>query len=190
MLREAGWLVLNEAPPEPRPFDPSSVDWTRTRAWGDGGYYARIFLTSQGASPPASCRPSATTDARRARELLRELPLRNGPRPENAVVWPERAYRRVRGLAPDLLVFFGDLHWRSLGSVGFAEGWFVGNDTGADEANHARHGFYALRGPGVPARGTGRPRSSTSRRRSLDWLGMPLPATPAGAARIRGGASA
>lgn len=46
---------------------------------------------------------------------------------------PEELYRQVRGIAPDLVVLFGDLHWRS---VGRETVWVHENDTGPDEANH------------------------------------------------------
>ena len=50
-------------------------------------------------------------------------------------------------MAPDLIVDFGDLAWRSLGSVG-GGGWTAtANDTGADDANHAWDGVFAMRDP-------------------------------------------
>jgi predicted AlkP superfamily phosphohydrolase/phosphomutase len=176
VLRDAGWLVLKETPPEPGPFTPEMVDWTRTRAWGDGGYYARIFLNVAGREPAGIVPPERYDRTRdELAELLGVVQLRNGPRLENAVVRPERAYRRVRGLAPDLLVFFGDLHWRSLGSVGYADGWLVGNDTGADEANHARDGFYAFAGPGVRRQAPRRASILDIMPTALAWLGIPAP---------------
>lgn len=67
---------------------------------------------------------------------------------------PEKIYREVRGVAPDLIVLFGDLHWRSVGSFGHGTVWVYDNDTGPDDANHAMHGLYILAvlggGPGCP----------------------------------------
>jgi predicted AlkP superfamily phosphohydrolase/phosphomutase len=39
-------------------------------------------------------------------------------------------------------VYFGDLSWRSIGSVGWDRIHFHENDTGPDDANHAPHGIF------------------------------------------------
>ena len=53
----------------------------------------------------------------------------------------------VRGVAPDLIAYLGDLRWRSVASVGGAGKWFTtDNDTGPDDVNHAEHGVFALSG--------------------------------------------
>jgi predicted AlkP superfamily phosphohydrolase/phosphomutase len=150
VLRQAGWLTLREEPREPGPLRPAMVDWSRTRAWGEGGYYARIFLNVLGREPQGTIAPGDIDAARQAlAALLGRLALPAGPTLTNRVVWPERAYRAVRGLAPDLIVLFADLAWRSLGSVGHGSTWLVGNDTGVDEANHAQDGLYVLHGTGA-----------------------------------------
>src|SRR5215467_13961556 len=41
-LRREGLLRLKELPPKPTPFSNSLVDWSRTRVWSEGGYYARV----------------------------------------------------------------------------------------------------------------------------------------------------
>ncbi len=54
-------------------------------------------------------------------------------------------------MAPDLLVYFGDLEWRSVGSVGNSSLYIYENDTGPDGANHDRTGIFAMKGlPGQP----------------------------------------
>ncbi|MGH9390901.1 MAG: alkaline phosphatase family protein, partial [Vicinamibacteria bacterium] len=47
LMRE-GLLALRTRPAGPEPFDPSRVDWGRTLAWGEGGYYSRLFLNVKG----------------------------------------------------------------------------------------------------------------------------------------------
>lgn len=150
VLRRAGWLVLRREPSRPQALTADLVDWSRTRAWAAGGYYARVFLNLEGREPLGVVPAARRDEARRElAELFATLPLDGGPTLRNQVVWPERAYRRVRGLAPDLLVLFSDCAWRSLGSVGHRREWLVGNDTGVDEANHSRQGMYVLAGPRV-----------------------------------------
>jgi predicted AlkP superfamily phosphohydrolase/phosphomutase len=66
---------------------------------------------------------------------------------------PQRLYRAVRGVAPDLIVYFGDLAWRAVGTVG-GDGIFTQeNDTGPDDANHAQHGLFIWHDPQRPGGG-------------------------------------
>jgi predicted AlkP superfamily phosphohydrolase/phosphomutase len=50
----------------------------------------------------------------------------------------------VGGVAPDLIVYFGDLNWRSVGSVGLGNILTYENDTGPDDANHDYNGIFIL----------------------------------------------
>jgi predicted AlkP superfamily phosphohydrolase/phosphomutase len=61
----------------------------------------------------------------------------------------------VNGVAPDLIVYFGDLDWRSVGAVGMGGIHTFENDTGPDEANHDWHGIFVLSTAGAepPLRG-------------------------------------
>ena len=77
---------------------------------------------------------------------------------------PEELYAEARGIAPDLLVYFGDLYWRSVGLVGTGTVHVFENDTGPDDANHAHEGLYLLVADGVPA-GRG-PAARAARRRA------------------------
>ena len=54
----------------------------------------------------------------------------------------------MRGVAPDLIVYFGDLYWRSVGTVGGGKIHTFENDTGPDGANHAEDGIFLFRPPG------------------------------------------
>ena len=65
---------------------------------------------------------------------------------------PQDVYPEVKGVAPDLLVYFGDLEWRSVGSVGNPSIYTFENDIGPDGANHDRTGVFAMKGaPGQPS---------------------------------------
>jgi predicted AlkP superfamily phosphohydrolase/phosphomutase len=66
---------------------------------------------------------------------------------------PEEIYRKVNGVAPDLIVHFGELYWRSIGSVGHGRLHLQENDTGPDGCNHALYGSFILAGGKSPLRG-------------------------------------
>ena len=66
---------------------------------------------------------------------------------------PEEVYRTVRNVAPDLIVHFGGLYWRSIGSVGYPGFHVQENDTGPDDCNHAQRGCFILAAPNNPLQG-------------------------------------
>jgi predicted AlkP superfamily phosphohydrolase/phosphomutase len=131
------------------------VDWSRTTAWGEGGYYARIFLNVRGREPDGIVDPDQYEAVRDdlARRLA-EIPDENGQPIGTKVFKPEEVYDKVEGIAPDLIVHFGDLHWRSVGTIGGDDGIHTfENDTGPDDANHAQDGLLIMAGRNVPAGG-------------------------------------
>lgn len=75
-------------------------------------------------------------------------------RPLGTLVFrPEEVYRTVRNVAPDLIVHFGGLYWRSIGGVGYPTLHLQENDTGPDDCNHAQFGSFILAAPNHPSRG-------------------------------------
>ncbi|HMF12812.1 MAG TPA: alkaline phosphatase family protein, partial [Gemmataceae bacterium] len=151
-LIRQGYLVLRQFPKKPAKFAELDVDWARTRAWGEGGYYGRVFLNVQGREPHGAI-PRAEYETFRER-LAREIeaiPDHRGAPMGTRALKPEELYHRVNGIAPDLLVYFGQLRWRSVGIVGLGSLHTFENDTGPDDANHAEEGIFILAGPGVPA---------------------------------------
>jgi predicted AlkP superfamily phosphohydrolase/phosphomutase len=50
-----------------------------------------------------------------------------------------------------LVVIFGNLFWRSIGSIGYNAIHVFENDTGPDDANHAQDAMFLLAAPGVNA---------------------------------------
>jgi len=150
-LVQEGYLVLHKQPTEPTPVKNLDIDWSRTRAWGEGGYYSRLSLNVHGREPGGIVDP-ADYDALRG-ELIARLEALPGPdgtpigtrvhRPED--LWVER-----RGIPPDLVVYFGDLAWRSNGTVGGRALHTFENDTGPDDANHALDGLCIAAGRGLP----------------------------------------
>jgi predicted AlkP superfamily phosphohydrolase/phosphomutase len=144
--------VLREEPTEPTRLTPDLIDWSRTVAWGEGGYYCRLFLNVAGREPDGIV-PAA--DYERVRKELKERLEALGDdegRPIGTVAHrPEELYAEAKGIAPDLLVYFGDLYWRSVGQVGTGTVHVFENDTGPDDANHAHEGLYVLVADGVPA---------------------------------------
>jgi predicted AlkP superfamily phosphohydrolase/phosphomutase len=175
-LRREGYLVLKEEPTEPTRLTPDMIDWSRTTAWGEGGYYCRLFLNVAGREPEGLV-PAA--DYERVRDEIKAKLEALGDdegRPIGTVAHkPEELYANPQGITPDLLVYFGDLFWRSVGQVGTGTIHVFENDTGPDDANHAHEGLYILAADGVPA-GPGPEREIRDIAPTiLELLGEPVP---------------
>jgi predicted AlkP superfamily phosphohydrolase/phosphomutase len=41
-----------------------AIDWSRTKAWGDGGYYGRLLLNVQGREPQGIIPPAESEHIR------------------------------------------------------------------------------------------------------------------------------
>lgn len=153
LIRE-GYLALDGYPDGPTPLDELPVDWSRTTAWSTGGYYGRILLNVEGREPegviPASDVPRVRAELRERLEAATDA---DGRPLGTRVFEPEEVYAAVKGIPPDLIVYFGDLAWRAVGSVGHNAVHVQENDTGPDDCNHAQHGAFILAAPGAPLTG-------------------------------------
>jgi predicted AlkP superfamily phosphohydrolase/phosphomutase len=150
-LRREGFLCTLREPEGVESLADVGVDWSETTAWGEGGYYSRVSLNVAGREPEGVV-PAADFERVRAELAARlaSIPGPNGEPLETRVHTPEELYDEVNGVPPDLLVFFDDLAWRAVGTVGGSDGVYTSeNDTGPDGANHAQDGLLIMSGPGI-----------------------------------------
>jgi len=177
-LRREGLLATLAEPTEVCSPKDVGIDWPRTTAWGEGGYYARIFLNVRGREPEGVVDPEEYEAVRDdlARRIA-AIPDDAGNPIPTAVYKPEELYESPKGVPPDLIVIFGDLLWRSVGTIGGEEGiQTLENDTGPDDANHAQDGLYIVAGPGVEARGRADAHLLDIAPTVLELLGIEAPA--------------
>jgi predicted AlkP superfamily phosphohydrolase/phosphomutase len=184
-LRREGYLVLTEEPAEPTVLTAGMIDWSRTTAWGEGGYYCRVFLNVEGREPEGTV---AASDYERVRDTLKAgleaLGDENG-RPIGTIAHrPEDLYSELNGVAPDLMVYFGNLQWRSVGQVGTGTLHASRSDAGADDANHAVEGLYVIAAAGIePGPGPVHDLYDIAPT-LLSLLGEPVPAAMEGASLV------
>jgi predicted AlkP superfamily phosphohydrolase/phosphomutase len=151
LIRE-GLLVMKRPVTETTRFRFEDVDWSRTQVWGEGGYYGRCFINVQGREPTGTV-PQSRYEALRD-ELIAKLEALPDPQghPLNSRAYkPEAIYENVNGVPPDLIIIFGDLRWRSVGTVGNPDIYTRENDTGPDDANHSQQGLHILSHPSLSA---------------------------------------
>ena len=145
-LRQHGYLTLKTEPQGITRWTADLVDWKKTKAWGEGGYYARVFINVEGREPQGIV---STQDYESIRDELKTkleaIVDEEGHNINTRVFKPEETYRECRNIPPDLIVYFGDLFWRSVGSVGYNSIYTYENDTGPDDCNHAEMGMFIMK---------------------------------------------
>lgn len=138
-----GFLFLRQTPSAEMPLTSDLVDWSRTTAWSEGGYYARIFLNVKGREPEGIVEPSQYEALRgELASRLQQMTDENGETFANRVLEPQEIYQVCRNVPPDLMVYFDGLSRRSIGTVGHGEILRPANSTGMDDANHDPEGIF------------------------------------------------
>ena len=191
-LRREGYLRTLTDPTTAVSLGDAGVDWSATTAWGEGGYYGRIFLNVRGREPEGTVAPE---DYERVRaelaERLAAIPDVDGEPLGTRVFAPEDVYDEINGVAPDLLVYFGDLSWRAVGTIGGGDGIHtLENDTGPDDANHAQDGLLIMAGPGIEAGPAAGMHLLDVAPTVLELLGIDAPQTMRGRSLLRRGVTA
>jgi len=148
VLEELVVLKFNKKPKPRTRIRDADIDWNNTYAWGWGGYYARIFLNLEGREPNGIIKKADYEKIRdKIVNMLKKIKDVNGNPMNTKVYKPEELYEIIRGDAPDLMVYFDDLNWRSAGTVGYDSIYLDENDTGPDDAVHDWYGVYIIYDP-------------------------------------------
>jgi predicted AlkP superfamily phosphohydrolase/phosphomutase len=193
-LIEHGYLRLRTDIPASamNAVSPENIDWSRTAAWGEGGYYGRVYFNVAGREPrgalPADQVPQLVAELRAGLGGIRDS---QGESMATSVRTPAELYRSQRGVPPDLMVFFDDLSHRSIGTLEGEDILAMDNDTGIDIANHSLDGIVIAhdtraRFPRPDEAGTGEPELYDVAPTILDLLDLPIPGTMIGASLLRG----
>jgi len=142
-LIEKGYLRLKKRPEITVSLEKAEVDWSKTKAWGWGGYHARIFLNVKGREPQGTINPKDYKKFRK--QLINDLKAIRGPNGEKwntKIYTPEEIYPDGKGDYPDLTVYFDNLSWRSAGTIGYNTPYLPENDKGPDDAVHSHYGVF------------------------------------------------
>jgi predicted AlkP superfamily phosphohydrolase/phosphomutase len=176
-LAAKGYLTLLKPVAPGTPIERAEVDWSKTRVWGAGGYYARLFFNVRGREPSGIVDPEEVPQLRS--DLARDLALvtqPDGSPMKVDIMDPHTIYRSVRGDPPDLMLYFDDLRWRSAGTMGYPTLWLRENDTGPDDAVHGFDGVFVFFDPEHPeGRDIGRQNILDITPTLLRWLGESIP---------------
>lgn len=153
-LIQNGFLKLKKYPDNIKRLEVEDIEWSKTIAWGEGGYYGRLFLNVKGREKEGVLDKRDYERVRRElKENIEKIPDEKGNPLKTFAYYPEEIYPEVKGIPPDLIILFGDLKWRSIGSIGIKSIYTFENDTGPDDANHSMEGIYLLRDPELKIKG-------------------------------------
>ena len=141
-LIENGYLKLKTEVHEKNRFNPINVDWDKTMAWGDGGYYGKIYFNIKGREA-SGCISQNDVEPLKM-ELENEI--KNLIDPEGNIVKSEvydpiKVYQEITNCPPDLFILVGNLDWRVTNSVG-NDALFLYENTNIDNANHDMNGIF------------------------------------------------
>ena len=147
-LIEEGYLQVGKRPEGIVDLDKADVNWSKTKAWGWGGYYARVFLNMEGRETKGTIPPDDYEKMRdEVAARIRDIKDPQGNGMKNIVLKPEETYEICKGDPPDLMVFFDDLSWRSAGTIGHDSMYLPENDKGPDDAVHDWQGVFLIYDP-------------------------------------------
>jgi predicted AlkP superfamily phosphohydrolase/phosphomutase len=148
LIRE-GYMKLKSEPEGLVKLEKADVDWGRTKAWGLGGYYGRLFLNVKGREQQGVIDPDDYEKVRD--EIIARLEAITDEKGNNIgtrAYKPQEVYSGPNiDQAPDLIVYFGDLYWRSTGTIGHDSIHSFETEVGPDDAVHAEHGIFMLWDP-------------------------------------------
>ena len=147
LIRE-DYLVLKNPPKKPTKISEADIDWSKTKAWGWGGYYSRIFLNVKGREKNGIIdKKDYREELEILQQKLRNLKDHNGQPMNNLVFNPEEVYSNPKGDYPDLMIIYDNLNWRAAGTIGHDSCYIFENETASGDAMHDWDGLFILYDP-------------------------------------------
>lgn len=153
-LIQEGYLVLKRAPSGAIPFRQAEVDWARTTAWGTG-YTGQLYLNLKGREAQGAVAPEEYDAVlEELAQKIQAIPRADGRKMATQVIKRKDVYHGPRAqFAPDLFIYFDDLHYNISERVGQDSLYSYDTPLGEDDGGHGPWGIFVLAGPGVEARG-------------------------------------
>ncbi|MGM0441387.1 MAG: alkaline phosphatase family protein [Elusimicrobiota bacterium] len=136
-LNDIGYLKFKGKPEEGTRIQEAGINWKKTKAWGWGGYYSRIFFNVKGREENGRIKPKKLDkEIKKLRKKIKNVKGPDGQKWDTRVYKPGEVYKNPRGQGPDLMVFWDNLNRRSAGTLGHDTMYLSQNDTGPDDGVH------------------------------------------------------
>lgn len=141
-LAENGYLKFTESPKAGDNLNTAKINWKKTKAWGWGGYYARIFFNVKGREQEGIISvKKLPKEIKKMRNLIEKIKGPNNESWDNKSFIPDEIYKKCNGPKPDLMVFWDGLSWRSAETFNPENKYLRHNDTGPDDGVHDMEGI-------------------------------------------------
>lgn len=138
-----GYLCLKRKVEKVSRLEPSMIDWSRTAAWSEGGYYGRIFINVKGREPQGIVELEHYEAFRdELAKKLEEIRTTGGELIRNKVYRPGDLYLDQQNIPPDLIVYFDGLKRRALSTIGTSAILVKGDGYSLDDCNHDPLGIF------------------------------------------------
>ncbi|MEW5693100.1 MAG: alkaline phosphatase family protein [Candidatus Hydrogenedentota bacterium] len=145
VLIEEGLLKLKEYPAKITQLKPEMIDWERTYCFGEGGYFARLFLNVKDREERGIVHYNEIElFIKRVEAALNNVKDKDNNKIKITIYRPQEIYKECKNIPPDAIIYFGDLSYRSVGSVGYKSFITYENDTGPDDSNHHPDALFIL----------------------------------------------
>ncbi len=136
-----GYLKLKDDISGKTKFATDNVDWANTTAWGDGGYYCKIYFNIQDRERTGKItEEELPTLKKELADKISTLIDPDGNAVKSEIYDTQYIYKELNGCPPDLIILIGNLDWRVTNSVG-NENLFIYENTTIDNANHDMNGI-------------------------------------------------
>ena len=142
-LEKIGYLKFKEKPKKGERIQEAKINWKKTKAWGWGGYYSRIFFNVKGRERGGIIKEkNLRKEIEKLKKRIVDLRGPDGERWDNRVYTPDELYENPKGNPSDLIVYWDNLSWRAAGTVGHDTMYLKENDTGPDDGVHDWYGIF------------------------------------------------
>jgi len=142
-LEKIGYLKFKNKPKKGDRIQKANINWKKTKAWGWGGYYSRIFFNVKGREEQGIIKEkNLKKEIEKLKKKILDLRGPDGEKWNNKVYTPYELYEEPEGILSDLMVYWDDLYWRAAGTVGHDTIYLRENDTGPDDGVHDWYGLF------------------------------------------------
>ena len=139
LIRE-GYLSIRKKPKDMINIYKADVDWSKTKIFATGAYYACIYLNVRGRDPEGIVEPEDFEKLKKEIiEKLKKIHNDLGGKMDTRIFEPKIGIN-----APDLIVYFDDLHWGVNSTIGNDSLYSWATEKGPDDAIHSQEGFFII----------------------------------------------
>jgi len=147
-LIKEGYMVLKEQIKEKTAFNPEMVDWKKTKVFAIGAYEGQIFINFKGREPEGIIdQENYDKIINELEEKLKKITGDDGKILDTQIFKKKDFFvGKCGNLAPDMIVYFDNLHYGCNNSlIGNETLWSPNTAKGSDDACHSRQGIFIVK---------------------------------------------